>query len=89
MALKPEQKRDLKKTNKRLIIFLLVAFFIDAFIAFLIYNYIPKIHPVLCGFIIIVITAILYLLFFLICAKIDKRREERIKNSGKQDPFTH
>lgn len=87
MMLKPTERRDLKKNTKRLSIFLVSVFILDAFVAFLLFKY-TKIHSVLCGFIIIVITAILYLLFLIICAKIDKRKEKRLAESGKKDPFS-
>lgn len=85
--LKPEQSRDLRKTYKRLIGFLVSIFIFDVFIAFLFFRY-TKIHAVLCGFIIIVITGFFYLLFLAICAKIDKKKKEKLEASGKKDPFT-
>lgn len=85
--LKPEESRNLKKKSKRLVIFLCLVFIFDAFIAFLFFSY-TKMHSVLCGFIIIVITVFLYLLFNLICAKLDKRKAERLEKLGKKDPFT-
>ncbi len=86
MMINPEERRDLKKANKRLIIFLALVFFIDGFICFLFYQY-TNMHPVLNGFLIIVITSFLYLLFMGICAKIDKRKARRLEESGKKDPF--
>ncbi len=85
--LQPKESRDLKKTYKRLCIFLVIALVIDAFLAFLLYEY-TSVSDVLCGFIIIVFTTLLYLIFLLICAKIDKRKKEKIEKEGKQDPFT-
>ena len=87
MIINPKEKRDLKKTCKRLAIFLVFAFIFDGFIAFLFYSY-TKISDVLCGFIIIVVTSVLYLLFYLICAKIDKKKAERIARENKRDPFS-
>ncbi len=87
MIINPKEKRDLKKSYKRLAIFILVAAFIDSFIAFLFFFY-TNINQVLCGFIIIVITTILYLLFLYICAKIDKKRAERLAKENKKDPFS-
>ena len=75
------------KTYKRLAIFLVIVFIFDAFIAYLFYRY-TQINTVLCGFIIIVITSILYLLFLWICGKIDKRKKKKLEESGKKDPFT-
>lgn len=87
MVLKPEQSRDLKKNYKRLALFLVLVFVFDAFIAFLFFEY-TKINSILCGFIIICITGVLYLLFLWVCAKIDKRKAKRLEESGKKDPFT-
>ena len=86
--LQPQESRNLKKSYKRLAIFLIVVLLFDAFIAFLLYKY-TNISSVLCGFAIIVFTTLLYLLFLLICAKIDKRKKERIEKAGKKDPFSH
>lgn len=87
--LRPKESRDLKKTSKRLAIFLLIALVIDAFLAFVLFKYAGIKSEVLVGFIIIVWTTVMYLIFYFICAKIDKRRQERIEKSGKKDPFTH
>ena len=80
---------NLKKKSKRLIWFILGVGLLDVFIAFLFFRYVPSMHQVLVGFIIICITALLYLPFALICAKIDKKKAEKIKNAGKKDPFAH
>lgn len=87
MLINPDEKRNLKQTSKRLMIFLAIVFLIDAFIAFLFFEY-TSMHPVLCGFIVIVITSVLYLIYLWICSKIDKRREKKLLESGKKDPFT-
>lgn len=83
----PKESRDLKKTYKRLVWFLVGVFIFDVFIAFLLFKY-TNINQVLCGFIIIVISGILYLLFLAICAKIDKRRKQKLEEKGEKDPFT-
>ena len=86
--LMPKESRDLKKTYKRLLWFLLCVFVFDAFICFLFFKY-TKLNQVLAGFIVICITGILYLLFSLLCAKIDKKKKEKLEKSGKTDPFSH
>ena len=86
MVINPEERKVLKKKMTRLVIFLLPTFLLDGFFAYLFYVY-TNMHPVLCGFLIIVITSILYLLFCFICAKIDKKKQERLAKSGKKDPF--
>jgi Kef-type K+ transport system membrane component KefB len=86
--LRPTESRDLRKAMSRLGWFLLGVLLIDSFIAFLLYKYVPTIHPVLCGFIIIVFTTILYICYSLIFAKVDKKRKEKLEKSGQKDPFT-
>ena len=86
--LDPKESRNLKKTSKRLLIFLLIVFVFDVFICFLFFRY-TSMSPVLCGFIIICITTVLYLLFSLICAKIDKKKKEKLEKNKNKDPFTN
>lgn len=86
MQLRPNERRDLKTSIKRLGWFLLGVVLIDAFFAFLLYYY-TAISDVLCGFIIIVITSLLYLVYLWICSKIDKRKKEKLEKSGRKDPF--
>lgn len=88
MALKPGETRDLKRSYKRLLWFILGVLLVDAFIAFLIFRANPRFNPVLCGFIIICITSVLYLIYLWICAKIDKKKKEKLEKSGKTDPFS-
>ena len=66
MLITPGEKKDLKKTTKRLMIFLAIVFLLDAFIAFLFFEY-TSMHPVLCGFLVILITTILYIFYNLLC----------------------
>lgn len=82
------EKRDLKIKSKRLLWFILGIFIVDAFICFLLFKY-TTISQVLAGFIIIVFTAIIYLLFLFLCDKIDKKKKEKLEKSGKKDPFSH
>lgn len=88
MALLPNESRDLRKKYKRLIWFLLAVFIFDVFICFLFFEY-TSMNKVLAGFIVICITAILYLLFSLICAKIDKKKQKRLEENKNKDPFTN
>ena len=83
--LMPKESRSLKRNLKRLGLFLLVMFLIDVFICFLLIKY-TSLGGVVCGIIVILITSVLYLLFLLICAKLDKKKEEKLKN--KKDPFS-
>ena len=85
--LKPTESRDLRKSYKRIALFLVLVLFIDAFLAFVLYSY-TNIGDFLCGLIVVVFTALLYLIYLWICAKIDKRKKEKLENSGKKDPFS-
>ena len=85
--MKPEESRDLRKNSKRLMWFLLCIFLFDAVIVFTLINY-AGLSPVLSGFIIIVITAVVYLGVWLICAKIDKKNKIKQEKESYKDPFT-
>ena len=85
--MKPEESRDLRKNSKRLMWFLLCIFLFDAVIVFTLINY-AGLSPVLSGFIIIVITAVVYLCFWLICTKIDKKNKIKQEKESYKDPFT-
>lgn len=82
------ERRDLKVKSKRLLWFILGVFVLDVFICFLLFKF-TKMSEVLAGFIVIVWTALLYLLFLVICDKIDKKKKEKLEKSGKKDPFSH
>ena len=84
----PNESRDLKRRTKRLLIFLGIVFIFDAFICFLLLSY-TGLSSVVCGVIIIAITSVLYLLFLWLCAKIDKKRKEKIDKNKKKDPFSN
>ena len=81
----PKQSRDLRKNYKRLMIFLISFFVFALIVCYLLMR--TGISPILNGFIIIVLACIFYLLFLFICAKIDKRKEERMKDEETKDPF--
>lgn len=85
--MRPEDSRDFKKQYNRTIWFLLLVFLLDAFIVYVLINY-ASLSPVLSGFIIILITSLLYLCFWLICAKIDKKKKERLEKNKYKDPFS-
>jgi len=86
--LAPKEEKNLRKTYKKFFIFLGIAFVFDAFICFLLLSY-TKISTVLAGLIIIIITFVLYLLFSLVCVRIEKRKAEKLEKSKKKDPFSH
>ena len=83
----PEEGRNFRRNYKRLMWFLLGIFLIDFFIVFVLINY-AHLSSVLAGFIIIVFTSICYLCFYLICAKIDKKKKEQQNSEKYKDPFT-
>lgn len=89
MQLKPTERRDLRKSYKRIGWFILGIFLIDAFIAFLIYRANPEFNGVLCGVIIISITTVLYLVYIWVLNKLEKRKKEKLEKSGKKDPFSY
>lgn len=89
MQLKPTERRDLRKSYKRLGWFILGIFLIDAFIAFLIYKANPEFNGFLCGVIIVTITAVFYLLYIWILNRLEKRKKEKLEKSGKKDPFSY
>ena len=85
--LTPDESRKLRKSYKRLAIFLPSVFLFDAFIAFVLLAY-AKVPSIVCSIIIISITSVLYLLFLFICAKIEERKKKKLEKSGKKDPFS-
>ncbi len=84
----PNESRDLRKKYKRLLWFLPCVFVFDVFVCFLFFEY-TSINKILAGFIVICITAVLYLLFSLICAKIDKKKKGKLEQNKNKDPFTN
>ena len=85
--MKPEESRDLRKNSKRLMWFLLCIFLFDAVIVFTLINY-AGLSPVLSGFTISVTAPVLFLCFWLICAKIDKKNKIKQEKESYKDPFT-
>ncbi len=86
--LTPQESKNLRKSYKRLVIFLPCVFLLDAFICFVLLAY-AKLTPIVCSIIIIAITSVLYLLFSLLCAKIEERKKKKLEKSGKKDPFSN
>ena len=89
MQLKPTERRDLRRSYKRLGLFILGIFLIDAFIAFLIYRSNPEFSGFLCGLIIVCVTTVFYLLYLWVLKKLDARKKEKLEKSGKKDPFSY
>lgn len=83
----PKESKSLRKTLKRTSWFLVGVFVVCLAECFLLQ--LTGISAVWNGFILIVTASILYLLFLLICAKIDKKREKRDAEEKHRDPFSH
>ena len=84
----PKESKSLKKSTKRLLWFLIGTFCFCLPECYLLARF-AKISAVVNGIIIISTACVFYLIFLLVCAKIDKKREkDRLENSTK-DPFSH
>lgn len=71
--------------GKRLLIFFAIFFLPAIFITYFLFVWLN--NAVLVGFILILIMGILFLLFWLLCDKIGKKKAEKMKDSNKKDPF--
>ena len=85
--LNPQENKHLHRNYKRMMWFVCVFFVFALVICYLLQR--AGLNPVLNGFIIICLAGVFYLLFWLICARIDKKREEKRKQDDNRDPFTH
>ena len=81
-----KEGRDLRKTIKRTLWFLVAIFLICLPESYLLI--LAGVSPVVNGVIIIATAAIFYLIFLIICAKIDKKREQDRLESSSKDPFS-
>ena len=84
--MRAKDSRDLKRKYKRLLIFLAIIFVVELVLCYLLMM--AGLSNVLCGVIIVLSASIFYLLFLWICAKIDKKRAERLEKDATKDPFT-
>lgn len=84
--MRAKDSRDLKRKYKRLLIFLAIIFVVELVLCYLLMM--AGLSNVLCGVIIVLTASIFYLLFLWICAKIDKKRAERLEKEATKDPFT-
>ncbi len=81
------EKREFNKKVKRAGIFIACYFFVALIISSLLILY-TDIPQWLNGLVVIVSAGVFYLIFVVICDKIDKKKEERKKNIlEKNDPF--
>lgn len=81
------EKREFNKKVKRAGIFISCYFFVALIISSLLILY-TDIPQWLNGLVVIVSAGVFYLIFVVICDKIDKKKEERKKNIlEKNDPF--
>ena len=84
--MRAKDSRDLKRKYKRMLIFLAIIFVVELVLCYLLMM--AGLSNVLCGVIIVLSASIFYLLFLFICAKIDKKRAERLEKEATKDPFT-
>lgn len=84
--MRAKDSRDLKRKYKRMLIFLAIIFVVELVLCYLLMM--AGLSNVLCGVIIVLTASIFYLLFLFICAKIDKKRAERLEKEATKDPFT-
>lgn len=84
--MRAKDSRDLKRKYKRMLIFLAIIFVVELVLCYLLMM--AGLSNVLCGVIIVLSASIFYLLFLWICAKIDKKRVERLEKETTKDPFT-
>ena len=84
--MRAKDSRDLKRKYKRMLIFLAIIFVVELVLCYCLMM--AGLSNVLCGVIIVLSASIFYLLFLFICAKIDKKRAERLEKEATKDPFT-
>lgn len=84
--LERHEGKNLRKTIKRTLYYLVVAFVVCLPISYLLI--LAGVSAVVNGIIIICIVAFFYLIFLLICAKIDKKKERDRLESSSKDPFS-
>ena len=81
------QKQEFNRKMKRAAIFIACYFAFALLISSLLILY-TDIPQWLNGLVIVVSAGVFYLIFILVCAKIDKKKEEKMKDSLKDnDPF--
>ena len=80
-------KQEFNRKMKRAMIFIACYFVVALLISSLLIIY-TDIPQWLNGMVIVISAAVFYLIFLFVCAKIDKKKEERTKDSlKKNDPF--
>ena len=81
------EKREFNKKMKRAGIFIGIYFVVALLISSLLILY-TDVPQWLNGLVIVVSAGVFYLIFYIICDKIDKKREQKTKESlDKNDPF--
>ena len=82
------EKREFNKKMKRAGIFIAGYFVVALLISTLLILY-TDIPQWLNGMVIVISAGVFYLIFLWVCAKIDKKKEEKVKGSlKKNDPFS-
>ena len=83
----PKESKTLKKSIKRTMWFLIGIFAFCLLEGYLL-GYYAKVPAVWNGVIIIATAGVFYLVFLIICAKIDKKKERRAVEHKAKDPFS-
>lgn len=83
--MKTSEKQELKKKLKRLGLFMLIMVVPSLFLAVILMYY-AKLSPAVNVVVLVVVMLVLYCVYVILCAKIDKKKVERMKN--KKDPFS-
>lgn len=85
--LAPKESKTLRKSLKRTMWFLVGIFLFCLLESYLLV--LAGVSAVVNGVIIILTATVFYLVFLVICAKIDKKKEKKRLESSSKDPFSH
>lgn len=83
--LAPRESKSLKKSTKRLMWFLIVMFVFCLAESYLLL--LAKVSAVVNGVIVVATAGVFYLVFLVICAKIDKKKLRDQQEKAAKDPF--
>lgn len=86
IMINPKEGKNLRVRLKRTMYFLLVDFFVCLLLSYLLQ--LAGLDILWNAVIIIVSTCVFYLIFLVICAKIDKKREKKQLEDKGKDPFS-
>ena len=83
--MKTSEKQELKKKLKRLGLFMLIMVVPSLFLAVILMYY-AKLSSAVNVVVLVVVMLVLYCFYVALCAKLDRKKEARMKN--KKDPFS-